>query len=128
MENPGKFTQEEIHSQPEAWQAALEILDKGRRELNIFKNYELKHIPFPVLFNLVYHAFKFILFCGTLRLRCAQAVLRAYVSLFQLISYVRKERRVIQKRRKVPDSFLIEHGFIASLRQTGREYLRLMRT
>lgn len=40
MENLGKYTQEEIHSQFESWQAALEILSKKRAELNVLGTHQ----------------------------------------------------------------------------------------
>lgn len=40
MENLGKYTQEEIHSQFEAWQSALEILSIKRAELNVLGTHQ----------------------------------------------------------------------------------------
>lgn len=92
---------------------------------NILKNYELKNIPFPLVFNLIYHTGKFFGFLISLRFRSSWKIPQAYWSLIRYLPQVMKKRKNIQSKRKVTDQYLFEHSLIVSLSAAFKEYFRL---
>ena len=92
---------------------------------NILKNNECRHIFLPLCFNVVHHAAKLLGFIVTLRIKSAQAILKAYGSLLYHLPEVIKKRRIIQSGRKVTDRFLIENSLVVTLSTVVKEYFRL---
>ncbi len=94
---------------------------------NILKNYECAHVPWPLLFNLLFHLFEGAYFLLTGRWKSAWAIARAYADGLRSISWIRKTRRAIQTRRTVPDSVLFKGSLIVRLAPAMRESLRIRR-
>jgi len=92
---------------------------------NIFKNYELKNIPFPFAFNIISHAGKFFALLISLQFRSAWTIPKVYCSFMRYLPQVMKKRKDIQSKRKVSDRYLFEHFLIVSLSATFKEYFRL---
>jgi hypothetical protein len=92
---------------------------------NILKNNECGHVFLPLCFNVFYHAAKLLGFILTLRIKSAQAILKAYGSLLYHLPEVMKKRRIIQTGRKVTDRFLIENSLVVTLGTVVKEYFRL---
>lgn len=95
--------------------------------MNILKNYELLHIPFPMAFNVAFHAFQFALFVGTGRWKSAWAIFRAYGDCSRTLPYILKARKEVQSRRVMRDRILFERSLIVPLSTAVRELFRLRR-
>jgi len=92
---------------------------------NILKNNECRHILLSLCFNVFYHAAKLLGFIVSLRIKSAQAMLKAYGSLLYHLPEVIKKRRIVQSGRKVTDRFLIENSLVVTLGTVVKEYFRL---
>jgi GT2 family glycosyltransferase len=92
---------------------------------NIIKNYELKNLFFPVLFNIFFHIYKFLTFVSSFKLKAAVSILKAYKSLKTLFPEITKKRKKIQSLRKIDDNFMFEHAIIVKLPIVLKEFLRL---
>ncbi len=95
--------------------------------LNVLKNYELRNIPVPLLFNAVFHFLQFSYFLVTGRWTSAVAVVKAYGDCVRKLPDLRKARQIIQKRRTTRDRTLFEHSLIVTLMPAVREAIRLRR-
>lgn len=93
---------------------------------NILKNYELKHIPLPFLFNIVFHFLKFSYFVVSFRGSSAVEVPRAYYFFLKNIKEIIKKRGSIKKMRKVEDRYLFKKSLIVGLTTVAKEFFRLL--
>ncbi len=108
--------------------APLRVFYGARNSIfTVLKNYECRNIVFPLFFNIIFNVGKGLAFLASLRLRSAYAVVRAFCSLAYHLPDVIRARSVIQKKRKVRDSSLVEQSLIVSFLTSAKEYMRLWR-
>jgi GT2 family glycosyltransferase len=94
---------------------------------NIIKNIELNNMIFPLCFNVVFAAGKYLAFLACLKFESASAVVRAFCSLLAHAPQVFRKRKEIQKKRKVRDSYLFKQSLVVSFFTSAREFIRLWR-
>lgn len=95
--------------------------------LNVIKNFEAKNMPLPLLFNIVRHSIRTLVFFLSLKPKQGFSVIRAYFSLLGLLPHALRMRSEIQSTRKVADKYMFERRLILPLSEAFREYLRLRR-
>ncbi|GMT48510.1 MAG: glycosyl hydrolase [bacterium] len=96
--------------------------------LNVLKNYQLVHVPVPILFNLVYHSLQIVALAFRLKYRSIWSIIKAYGSVIYLLPTIARNRRFIQGKRKVSDKKLFDQKVIVTLREAAGEWIRLYKT
>ncbi len=94
---------------------------------NILKNYEPRHIIFPLLFNLFFHFLNFSYFILSLRIRPAVEIPLAYYSLLKNLPEIIKKRGYINKIRRLEDRYLFKKSVIVGLPAVAKEVFRLLK-
>jgi len=94
--------------------------------MNILKCFDFSHILQGLALSLVYYIVMAIWFVRkTKKVRAAKLILLAHIWVVRNISSILRKRAEIQKKRKIPYSFLFQSSFFASLPEMIREHIYL---
>ncbi len=96
--------------------------------LNVLKNYQLTYLLIPMVFNLIYHTLQLVAFAFRFKYQSMWSIIKAYGSVIYLLPTMARNRRFVQKMRKVSDRKLFKQKVIVSLKEAIREWIRLYKT
>lgn len=94
--------------------------------MNILKCFDFSHILKGLALSLIYYIVMTIWFVRrTKRVQAVKLILLAHIWVVKNISFILRKRAEIQKKRKIPYSFLFQSSFFASLPEMIREHIYL---
>lgn len=93
--------------------------------ITILKNLELRNLFSGIIFALAFDLAEGILLLRSHNIECVRMKVKAYSWLYRNLTSILSKRRDIQGKRKVSDNWLSEMGFLSTIYQALKEYVRL---
>ncbi|MEM2359162.1 MAG: glycosyltransferase family 2 protein [Candidatus Jordarchaeales archaeon] len=92
---------------------------------NIVKNFEVGNLVLGLILYFIYAMVLLTLFLTRKQKENIYSLLRGMKDAFKELKTTLKKRKIVQAARVVPDKFLFNHGLIAEISESIREFLRL---